>query len=147
MPTVSRSRTLTADRDALWEVVSDPHHLPRWWPQLERVEDVSEDAWTKVLRSRRGRAVRMDYTRLGAEPPRMIEWRHQVEESPFEAILADSLTRITLEPDGEGRTRVELRTEQKLRGSNRLGGFMLKRATRRQLDEALDGLERAVVAP
>jgi hypothetical protein len=48
---------------------------------------------------------------------------------------------MTLEPDGEGRTRVELRAEQKLRGSYRFGGFMLRRATRRQLDEALDGLE------
>ena len=42
--------------------------------------------------------------------------------------------------------RVELTAEQKLRGSYRFGGFMLRWATRRQLDEALDGLERAVGA-
>ncbi|MFL5886372.1 MAG: SRPBCC family protein [Thermoleophilaceae bacterium] len=146
MPSVTRSRTVAADQATLWELLSDPHHLPRWWPQLERVEDVSDDAWTKVLRSNRGRLVRADYTRVEAEPPRNITWRHEIEESPFEAILSDSLIRMTLEPDGEGRTRVELRADQKLRGSYRFGGFMLRRATRRQLDEALDGLERAVGA-
>jgi uncharacterized protein YndB with AHSA1/START domain len=144
MPTVARSRTLPADRGELWRIVSDPHHLPRWWPQLQRVEDVTEDSWTKVLRSSRGRMVRADYSRVEVDEPRSITWRHEVEESPFEAVLADSVIHIGLEPDGEGRTRVELRAEQKLRGSYRFGGFMLRRATRRQLDEALDGLARAV---
>ena len=37
--------------------------------------------------------------------------------------------------------------DYKLRGSSRFGGFMVRRATRRQLDEALDGLGRAVGAP
>ncbi len=32
--------------------------------------------------------------------------------------------------------------QQKLRGYSRTGTFMLSRATRRKLDEALDGLER-----
>ena len=141
MPTVARSRTLPADRETLWQLVSDPHHLPRWWPQLQRVEDASEEAWTKVLRSSRGKTVRADSTRVEADPPRMIRWRHHVEESPFEAVLADAVTEITLEPDGHERTRGELRTDQKLRGSYRFGSFMLRRATRRQLDEALDGLE------
>jgi uncharacterized protein YndB with AHSA1/START domain len=147
MPSVSRSRTLAADQDTLWELVSDPYHLPRWWPQLQRVEDASEEAWTKVLQSARGKVVRADYTRVDADPPRSITWRQQVEESPFEAILSDSVTKITLEPAGEGRTRVQLRTEQKLRGSYRFGGFMMRRATRHQLEDALDGLERAVGAP
>ena len=33
---------------------------------------------------------------------------------------------------------------QRMRGLSRLGGFMVRRATRRILDEALDGLELAV---
>jgi uncharacterized protein YndB with AHSA1/START domain len=147
VPSVTRSRTLDADRDTLWQLVSDPYHLPRWWPQLERVEDASPEAWTKVLRSGRGKVVRADYSRVEEEAPRRIVWRHEVAESPFEAILADSVVEITLEPDGERRTRVELRTEQHLRGSYRFGGWMMRRASRRQLDDALDGLERAVVPP
>ena len=74
MPTVTRVRTLDADRDTLWQLVSDPYHLPRWWPQLERVEDASPEAWTKVLRSGRGKVVRADYSRVEAEPPR----RHSI---------------------------------------------------------------------
>ena len=146
MASIARSRTVAAGQDVLWELVSDPYHLPRWWPQLERVEDATEDAWTKVLRSARGKVVRADYSRVEAEPPRRILWRHEVDESPFEAILSDSLIEIVLEPDGSDRTRVRMRIEQKLRGSYRLGGWMMRRATRRQLDEALDGLERAVGA-
>lgn len=147
MRSVVRSRTLPADQAALWQLVSDPYHLPRWWPQLQRVEDATEESWTKVLQSSRGRVVRADYSRVEADPPRRIAWRHEVDESPFEAILADSIVVITLEPEHGGRTRVEMRAEQKLRGSYRFGGFMLRRATRRQLDDALDGLERAVGAP
>jgi uncharacterized protein YndB with AHSA1/START domain len=143
---IARSRTVAAGQDVLWELVSDPYHLPRWWPQLERVEDATEDAWTKVLRSARGKVVRADYSRVEAEPPRRMLWRHEVDESPFEAILSDSLIEIVLEPDGSDRTRVRMRIEQKLRGSYRLGGWMMRRATRRQLDDALDGLERAVGA-
>jgi uncharacterized protein YndB with AHSA1/START domain len=147
MPSVVRSRMVAADRDTLWELVSDPYHLPRWWPQLERVEDASPEAWTNVLRSARGKTVRADYSRVESEPPRRVVWRQELDESPFEAILSDSTTEITLEPDGERRTRVELRSRQQLRGSYRFGGIMMRRAVRRQLDEALDGLERAVGAP
>jgi uncharacterized protein YndB with AHSA1/START domain len=141
---VKRQRTVAAAPDAVWDLVSDPHHLPRWWPQVQRVEEVTGDAWTKVLRTPRGKTVRADYTRVSWRPRHEIVWRQEVEESPFEAILNESVTTIALEPDGEHRTRVQLRAEQELHGSYRFGGFMLKRATRRQLDEALDGIERAV---
>jgi carbon monoxide dehydrogenase subunit G len=45
---------------------------------------------------------------------------------------------------GEHGTIVTLEVRQKLRGLSRFGGFMVKRATRQQLDEALDSLERVV---
>jgi uncharacterized protein YndB with AHSA1/START domain len=142
LPTVSRSRTIAAERDAVWDVVSDPYHLPRWWPGVQRVEDASELAWTKVLQSPKGRTVRADFTRVSAEPPARLVWRQEVEESPFERILREAVTEITLEP-ADGRTRVELRSKQRLRGLARLGSFMVRRATAKQLEEALSGLEQA----
>jgi uncharacterized protein YndB with AHSA1/START domain len=146
--TVKRKRTVTAAPDAVWELVSDPHHLPRWWPQVQRVEEVTDDAWTKVLRTPRGKTVRADYTRVEWRPPTKIVWRQEVEESPFEAILDEAVTTIELEPAEDGsETRVELTSEQELHGRYRFGGFMLRRATRRQLDEALDGIEQAVGEP
>ena len=141
---MKRKRTVAAAPDAVWELVSDPHHLPRWWPQVQRVEEVTGDAWTKVLRTPRGKTVRADYTRVEWRPPKRIVWRQEVEESPFEAILDEAVTTVALEPEGEAETRIELIAEQELHGRYRFGGFMLRRATRRQLDEALDGIEQAV---
>jgi len=143
---VRRKRTVAAAPDAVWDLVSDPHHLPRWWPQVQRVEEVTGDAWTKVLRTPRGKTVRADYTRVEWEPPTRIVWRQEVEESPFEGILDEAVTSIDMEPAGDAETRVELTAEQELRGTYRFGGFMLRRATKRQLDQALDGIEQAVGA-
>jgi uncharacterized protein YndB with AHSA1/START domain len=144
--TVKRKRTVAAGSDTVWELVSDPHHLPRWWPRVQRVEEVTGDAWTKVLRTPRGKTVRADYTRVSWRPRHEIIWRQEVEESPFEAILDESVTTIALEPVGDEQTRVQLSAEQELHGRYRFGGFMLRRATKRQLDEALDGIEQAVGA-
>ena len=147
MPRVKRSRTVAADPDAVWELVSDPHHLPRWWPQVQRVEDVTDDAWTNVMRTPKGKTVRADYTRVEWRPRTKIVWRQEVEESPFEAILEEALTVIELEPaEDDATTRIELVSDQELHGRYKFGGFMLRRATKRQLDEALDGIERAVAA-
>ncbi|MBA2567015.1 MAG: SRPBCC family protein, partial [Thermoleophilaceae bacterium] len=76
-----RSRAVAADPDAVWALVSDPDALPRWWPGVERVEEVTDDAWTQVLSSSRGRAVRADFTRTEADPPRSLEWRQEIAES------------------------------------------------------------------
>jgi len=48
-----------------------------------------------------------------------------------------------LEPEGEG-TLVTIAHRQKLRGYSKTGGFLLKRATGGKLQEALDGLVRAL---
>jgi uncharacterized protein YndB with AHSA1/START domain len=143
MPRISRAKTIPAPRDEVWEVVLDPYHLPRWWPRVERVEEVSGTAWTKVMMSSRGRAVRSDFTRVETDAPRRMLWRQEVDESPFERLLSDSTIEVALEPDGEDRTRVRLTADQALRGKTRFGGMMVRRATRRNLDEALDGLKRA----
>jgi uncharacterized protein YndB with AHSA1/START domain len=143
VPKVTRARTIAASPDRVWDVVSDPAHLPRWWPDVVRVEDATSLAWTMVLSSGKGKDVRADYTRTAAEEPRRLVWRQELEESPFERILSESTTEIDLEPDGDADTRVRLRTVQRLRGMSRLGGFMFRRATGQKLEQALDGLERA----
>ena len=147
MPTITRSRTLRADPEEVWRVVSDPEHLPRWWPQVQRVEDVTGDAWTTVLASPKGRTVRADYTLIEEEPLRRRHWRHEVEESPFERILSNSTYLVELGAGGAGETRVELTAELKLRGFARFGGIQVRRATARQLDGALEGLGHAVEEP
>jgi uncharacterized protein YndB with AHSA1/START domain len=144
VPTVVRSRTIAAPRDQVWELVSDPYHLPRWWPTVQRVEDVSADAWTTVATSPRGRAVRFDWSRVYINPPERIVWRQELAETPFERFLRESVTGVILEPVGE-RTKVELRIVRRLRGLARFGGIQMRLAARRELDGALDQLE-AVIA-
>ena len=143
MPTVVRSRTISATPDTVWELVADPYHLPRWWPTVQRVEDVSDEAWTTVATSSRGRAVRFDWSRVYFKPPERIVWRQELAETPFERFLRESLTGVILEPAGHA-TSVELRIVRKLRGLARFGGWQMRRAVRRELDGALDGLEEAL---
>ena len=144
MPTVKRARTIRASPQAVWAVVSDPAQLPRWWPDVVRVEEATSLAWTKVLSTPKGTTVRADFTRLAAEAPRRIAWEQEIEESPFERILSENRTEVRLEPESDGATRVQLQSVQHLRGYSRFGGFLFRRATRRKLDAALDGLEGAV---
>src|SRR3954447_10872816 len=97
MPTVVRTREIAAPQQALWELVSDPYHLPRWWPTVQRVEDVSENAWTTVATSSRGRAVRFGWSRVYISPPERIIWRQELDQTPFERFLRESLTGGILE--------------------------------------------------
>jgi carbon monoxide dehydrogenase subunit G len=142
VPTTRRTRQVGAGREEVWRVVSDPDHLPRWWPRVQRVEDVAPERWTKVLGTAKGKPVRADEQLVESEPLTRRVWTQEIEESPFERMFREVTTEVVLEPEGEG-TRVTLALHQRLRGINRLGGFLVRRASGRLLDEALDGLERA----
>jgi hypothetical protein len=107
------------------------------------VEDVSDNAWTTVATSSRGRAVRFDWSRIYIDPPERIIWRQELEQTPFERFLRESLTGVILEAAGE-TTKVELRIVRKLRGLARFGGLQMRRAVRREIEAALDQLQQVV---
>jgi uncharacterized protein YndB with AHSA1/START domain len=140
MPTVTRRRRVGAPLDEVWRVVSDPERLPAWWPGVTRVEEASPEAWTTVLTSSRGKAVRADFTRVESEPPRRLAWRQEVEESPFERILSESLTSLELTPEDGDSTTVELTVRHRPRGFARFGFLQLRLAAQRQVEGALEGL-------
>jgi uncharacterized protein YndB with AHSA1/START domain len=149
MPRVSRSRTIAADPGRVWDLISDPHNLPRWWPRTQRVEDVRDPGgrrahWTTVLGTERGTGVRADFRCTGATHGARYAWEQEVAGTPFERILKTSRLEIGLDPDA-GATRVTLTSEETLRGLSRLGATMMRGATRRRLDEALEGIDRALV--
>jgi uncharacterized protein YndB with AHSA1/START domain len=146
MASSRRSRTVAATPQTLWELIEDPHHMPRWWPGVTRMEAVEPDRWTQVFVTKKGKPVRVDFHLLASEPPvagslgrRM--WEQEIPGTPFERVLDESVTEILLEPQDQG-TRITIEQRQKLRGYSRTGGFMMRRATTSKLDEALDGLER-----
>jgi carbon monoxide dehydrogenase subunit G len=143
MPTTRRTRALAAAPDAVWRVAGDANHLPRWWPRVQRVENVTEEEFTAVYGTSKGRPVRGDYRVVAHEPPRRRHWAQRIEGSPFERFVREFETIVEVEPAGAG-SEITLTVIQKLRGLSRTGGFLAKRAMRRQLDEALDRLEALV---
>jgi len=137
---VRRQRVLPAVPAEVWRVVSDPTRLPAWWPGVTRVEEASREAWTSVLVSPKGKAVRADYTMVEADEPARVLWRHEVEESPFERLLAESTTEVALEADEGGGTLVRVTLDQRPRGWARFSPFQLRAAATRQAEGALEGL-------
>ena len=150
MPVVRRSRTIAASPERVWEVVSDPSHMPRWWPLVKRMEGVGEDQFTQVLSTDKGRLIRADFHVLSSDPPgaggdragRRV-WEQEMAGTPFERFLDAAITEVVLEPD-EGQTRVTIALTHKLHGYSRTGGFLFRRATRTRVDQALRGLERVL---
>jgi uncharacterized protein YndB with AHSA1/START domain len=140
MSVTRRNRVVAAAPATVWQTVADPHQMPRWWPRVERVEGVDGRGFTQVLRSEKGALVRADFRFGKKHKPRVVVWTQDLEGTPFARLLARSQTTVALEPDGDGATRVELALDQKLQGISRFGGFIVRRAGRRQLDAALDAL-------
>jgi uncharacterized protein YndB with AHSA1/START domain len=165
MLTVQRSRTIAASPEDLWEVLGDPHHLPRWWPRVSRVEAVTltgtgeQDAFTEVLTGPSGKIVRADFKLLEQVDRQRILWSQQVENSPFARVLRSAETEITLTGASQeypSATEVTIELRQELQGFSprqgsgwfgglsRFGSPLVRRAARSTIDEALDGLERIV---
>jgi uncharacterized protein YndB with AHSA1/START domain len=140
---VTRSRTLAATPEAVWRVLGDPRSLSRWWPRVERVKAVTGEGWTTVLRSERGRALRADWRLEAEEAGRQRAWAQEVDGTPFAKVLAERRVEARVEPAEHGAL-VTLELRQRGRGMARFGRFMLRRAARKELDGALDGLARVV---
>jgi carbon monoxide dehydrogenase subunit G len=142
--------------EELWETIRDPHHLPRWWPRVMRVEDVEDDAFTEVMKTRKGKLVRADFNVVACDDAEhSLIWAQRVEGTPFARLLKSAETEVRLRAgarsgqDGPaaahagGATEVTIELRQALNGlAPRFGGYMVRRAARATIDEALDGLER-----
>lgn len=154
MPTSRRTRTIAASADDLWQTIRDPHHLPRWWPLVSRVEDVTVDAFTELLSTKSGKYVRADFTLAESdEHARRLCWEQRVEDSPFARLLRSSEVEVRLievadevggtMPAAAATTEVTIEVRQTLNGfMGRFGGYMVRKAATKTIDEALDGLER-----
>jgi uncharacterized protein YndB with AHSA1/START domain len=142
VPVVTRHSGYDAPLERVWDVVSDPYSLPRWWPRVQRVEEVSDSGWTMVLMSDRGKPIRADYTLADSRPMELLEWQQELEETPFERMLSQS--RIVIQLESDGTTIVTLRSTERLRGLARLGSLMVRRATHKRLSQALEGLGELV---
>lgn len=149
MPRVTRKRRIAAPVGDVWKLVSDPYSLPRWWPRTGRVENVERRSggrrsqWTKVLETAQGRGVRADFRCLSAAEDERYVWEQELEGTPFAKHLRSSRVEIGLRPR-EGETEVSIASVQTLRGMSRMGSPMMRHGQGAILEEALDGLERAL---
>jgi uncharacterized protein YndB with AHSA1/START domain len=143
VPTARRSRTIAAPVQQLWEVIADPHHLPRWWPRVMRVEDVEGSAFTEVMRTAKGKYVRADFKLVTADQQAgTLVFEQHVDGTPFARLLRSASTTINLASEGQS-TCVTIELSQALVGTlARLGSFLVRRAAVATVEEALDGLER-----
>jgi uncharacterized protein YndB with AHSA1/START domain len=149
MPKVTRKRVISSPPNEIWDLISDPYSLPRWWPKVSRVESVDRkpegkrSQWTKVLTTAEGRGVRADYRCVSSAERERYVWEQLLAGSPFERHLRRSVVEIGLR-ETDGGTEVSLSSEQKLRGMSRLGSPMMRSGQGRILDRALDGIEQAL---
>lgn len=150
MPTVARSRSIAVEPERAWELLADPHNLPRWWPDTVRVESVEgspgarRSRFTQVLQTRDGTSVRADYRCVESTGGKRLLWEQQIEDTPFEKFLRSAELELLVAGNGS-ETEVTLVGRRALRGLSILGGPMMRRATRRSLDHALAGIERALL--
>jgi uncharacterized protein YndB with AHSA1/START domain len=141
---MSVNRTISAPPERVWRILSDPHHLPRWWPRVSRVEGAESGSWTHLLYTKKGRGIRADFVRTAAEQPVRYAWAQQLDGTPFARFLVSAEWEVRLTPAGPTgkETDVTLELRQKLQGWSRFAPFLFRRAGRRQLAEALEGLDR-----
>ena len=147
MTKTRRTRTIDADAAAVWAYVGDPYRLPKWWPRVERVEQVGAGQFTEVLRSDRGRPIRADHHLSEIVDGEKIAWVQDIEDTPFARVMTYCATSVELAVGKDGGTTVRLERRQQMRGMARLGGFMIRRATGRVLDGALDQLAGELTSP
>jgi uncharacterized protein YndB with AHSA1/START domain len=102
VPTARRSRTIAAPAQELWELMLDPHHLPRWWPRVTRVEDVEENAFTEVMKTRKGKLVRADFSVVRDDAAHALTWVQRIEGTPFASVLKSAETELRLAPVAAG---------------------------------------------
>lgn len=148
MPRVIRKRTISVEPTEVWGLISDPYNLPRWWPRVVRVEDVEGEGagteWTSVLGTAEGRGVRADFRCSESVTGEHFAWEQELAGTPFERHLRSYSVEIALRDEGSG-TEVSVNVHQTLRGLSRLGSPMMRSGQGKLLDEALDGIERALM--
>ena len=97
-----------------------------------------------MLETAEGRGVRADFRCLSSAESERYVWEQQLEGTPFERHLRSSRVEIGLRERGRGDRGRASAAEQTLRGMSRLGSPMMRRGQGEILDEALDGIERAL---
>lgn len=105
-------RTYAAPRDVVWEVMTDPQHVARWWGGPGVTNPVCEmdvrpgGQWHHVMRFPDGNEMHMDFVFLQVEEPHKLVWQ-QIATShgggPRDIVFS-----VTLKDLGDDQTESKL---------------------------------------
>ena len=99
-------RSRAPHRRTVWELVSDPHNLPRWWPRTSgsrtstQAGAASAAQWTKVLGTAAARACGPTTAASARARRERYVWEQELEGTPFERHPALLEARDRLRGDG-----------------------------------------------
>lgn len=117
MMRITRSRTMDAPAEAVWEVVSSIERLPDWLVLAESAETLEGGGAGRLQRIHGhwgGKRSEVDQRITAWEPPRRLAWVHEAERldgRPSPQYARETRFEILLEPEG-GETRVTLESAQ-----------------------------------
>lgn len=141
MITVTRSRSVPAQAEAVWQIVSTVERLPEWLTFAEAAETIDGEALGRLQRIHGHwgkRRSEVDQRITGWDPPRRLEWRHEAERldgAPAPMFARDTRFEIRLEPDLDG-TRVTLQSVQE--PASALKGLVMRLFGGRELATAYE---------
>ena len=139
LPSTSIEVPLSVSADQVWEWVADPGRLPRWWPDVDRVDRPGEATYVRWVTSPRGRAVPMRFELSSLEPGVCVTWSQAIIGTAFERAVKSATEEISLKSVDDG-SLVRLTISRKLRGTAKLGSFFVRRGQKQQLALAAEGL-------
>jgi uncharacterized protein YndB with AHSA1/START domain len=150
MMRITRTRTIAAPSEAVWEVVSSVDRLPEWLVFAESAETISGEGLGRVHRIHghwAGKRSEVDQRITAWEPGRRLAWTHDAERldgRPAPRFAAETRFEVRLELDGPG-TRVTMESVQV--PASALKGLVMRLFGGRELGRAYeDGLRRVQAA-
>ncbi len=150
-----RSRSLRGRPPRAWRLLADPDNLPRWWPETDARRVASRarpGARPQPLHPglgdrARARPVRADYRCTAATRASGSSGSSRSRAPRSRSSCARAVLEVRVgEDEGEERSRVTIEARRRCAASRVSAAPMMRRATKRTLEAALDGIERALVA-
>jgi len=85
---IEMTRTYDAPKDVVWEVITDPKHVARWWGGPGVTNPVCEmdvrpgGQWHHIMRFPNGNELQMDFVFVLVEKPHKLAWQQTASNHP-----------------------------------------------------------------
>jgi uncharacterized protein YndB with AHSA1/START domain len=109
-PVIIMTRVYDAPRPVVWDAMTDPAHVVKWWGGPGFTNPVCEmdvrpgGLWNHVMRFPDGYELHMHFVFVLVDAPRSLAWRH-VDHGKRKDGPPTSETTVTLEAVSDDRTR------------------------------------------